>query len=146
MIIGVKQRFLLGKFVSLLFFLGILSGCSTSLPTDASSQLDYACTIINGWPEDYAAVWPTAVEKHNASPETVSAASYMEEYLNSAILAFGLDDPEALELAENYRDSWSLLELHLINGGGTLSSNSAFVGVVSDLMQYCDDSGRGFKP
>ena len=146
MIISVKQGFFLGKFVSVLVCLGILSGCSTSLPTDSSSQMGYACTIINGWPVDYATVWPTAVEKHNASPETVSAASYMEDYLNAAIFAFGIDDPEALELAENYRDSWSLLEMDLMIGGGKLPSNPVSTGVVGDLMQYCEDSGRGFKP
>lgn len=136
---------LVKKFLFTLLSLGLLSSCSTSLPKDASSQLDYACTIINGWPTDYATVWPTAVEKHNASPETVSAAGYMEGYLNSAIVAFGIDDPQALKLVEAYRDSWRLLEADLISGGGRLPSNSMSASVVGDLMQYCDDSGRGFK-
>ncbi len=134
------------KFVTLLVSVSFLTGCSTSLPTDASSQLDYACTIINGWPVDYATVWPTAVEKHNASPETVSASGYMEDYLNSAIAAFEIDEPEALDLVYAYRDSWKLLEMDLISGGGRLPENSISAGVVGDLMQYCDDSGRGFKP
>ena len=134
------------KFAALLVCVGMLPGCSTFLATDSSSQLDYACTIINGWPVDYATVWPTAVEKHNASPETVSASGYMEGYLNSAILAFGIDDPEALELVQAYRDSWRLLEMDLISGGGRLPSNPVSTGVVGDLMQYCDESGRGFKP
>lgn len=137
---------LIWKFLFTMVCLGLLSSCSTSLPKDAASQLDYACTIINGWPADYATVWPTAVEKHNASPETVSAAGYMEDYLNSAILAFGIDDPQALDLAEAYRDSWRLLEMDLINGGGQLPPNAVSSGVVGDLMQYCEDSGRGFKP
>jgi len=141
-----KQWIHLEQFVALAACVGILAGCSTSLPKDSSSQLDYACTIINGWPVDYATVWPTAVAKHNASPETVSASSYMEDYLNSAILAFGIDDPEALDLVETYRDSWRLLEMDLINGGGRLPSNAVSTGAFGDLMQYCDDSGRGFKP
>ncbi len=142
----IERKFLPGKFGSLLICVGLISGCSSTLPKDATSQLDYACTIINGWPVDYATVWPTAVEKHNASPDSVSASGYMEDYLNSAILAFGIDDPQALDLAEAYRDSWRLLETDLINGGGQLPPNAASAGVVGDLMQYCDDSGRGFKP
>jgi hypothetical protein len=141
-----EQKRHLGKFGSILTCLVFISGCASTLPKDASSQLDYACTIINGWPVDYATVWPTAVEKHNASPDTVSASSYMEDYLNSAILAFGIDDPQALDLAQAYRDSWRLLEMDLINGGGQLPPNAMSAGVVGDLMQYCDDSGRGFKP
>ena len=135
----------LSRIATLIFCVGILSGCSTSLPTDASSQLDYACTIINGWPVDYATVWPTAVEKHNASPETVSASGYMEGYVNAAIAAFGIDDPEALDLVHAYRNSWALLEMDLISGGGRLPDNSSSASVVGDLMQFCDDSGRGYK-
>jgi hypothetical protein len=146
MVIQSYSKSALARISSLFFCVGILSGCSTSLPTDASSQLDYACTIINGWPVDYATVWPTAVEKHNASPETVSASSYMEDYLNSAIAVFGIDEPEALDLVYAYRDSWELLEMDLISGGGQLPENSLSASVVGDLMQYCDDSGRGFKP
>ena len=142
----VELKLILAKLAGLRVCMGFISGCATSLPKDASSQLDYACTIINGWPVDYATVWPTAVEKHNASPESVSASGYMEDYLNSAIVAFGIDDPEALELAQTYRDSWRLLEMDLINGGGQLSPNALSAGIVGDLMQYCDDSGRGFKP
>lgn len=141
-----ESKFYLGKFSSLFVCLGLISGCSTTFSKDSSSQLDYACTIINGWPVDYATVWPTAVEKHNASPDTVSASGYMEDYLNSAILVFGIDDPQALDLAETYRDSWRILETDLINGGGQLPPNAMSAGVVGDLMQYCDDSGRGFKP
>jgi len=123
----------------------LLSGCSSSLPKDASSQLDYACTIINDWPVDYATVWPTAVRKHNESPDLVSASSYMEEYVDAASLAFGIDDPEALKLVESYKGSWNLLELDLIRGGGRLPADSSSSSVVGDLMQYCEDTGRGFN-
>jgi hypothetical protein len=134
------------KFATLLASVCFLSGCSTSLPTDASSQLDYACAIINGWPVDYATVWPNAVKSHNASPDTVSAADYMTDYIQAASDAFKIDEPEALDLIERYKWSWVLLEMDLINGGGVLRANPTFSGKAGELMQYCDDSGRGFKP
>jgi len=126
--------------------ISILTGCSYSLPTDKSSQLDYACTIINGWPGDYATIWPTAVKKHNESPETVSAADYMTGYIQAASGAFGINDPEAIDLVGKYKLYWNLLETDYILGGGVLPTNPTSTEIVSDLMKHCDDIGRGFKP
>lgn len=140
-----NQRFCLRKYATLIVCVATLSGCSSSLPTDTSSQLDYACIIINNWPIDYATVWPQAVLKHNASPETVSAAEYMKGYVEIQSGAFGISDPEAVSLIERYKDSWNFLELDLLIGGGVMPSDPVSPGVVGKLMQYCDDTGRGFK-
>ncbi len=70
----------------------------------------------------------------------------MTDYIQAASDAFKIDEPEALDLIERYKWSWVLLEMDLINGGGVLRANPTFSGKAGELMQYCDDSGRGFKP
>lgn len=126
--------------------LALLAGCGISaLPTDAESQLDYACEIINGWPADYASVWPTAVEKHNASPEEVSASGYMQSYITAMATGFKITDTEPSQMVEDYKDYWSMLEMDYINGGGVLPSSPLSTGIVSNLMQRCDDLRRGIN-
>lgn len=122
---------------------GLLTGCSRTLPTDKSSQLNYACSIINDWPVDYATVWPTAVEKHNVSPDSISAADYMNDYIDAASIAFNINDPEAKDLIGRYKWSWVLLEIDLTNGGGVLPDKPSFIAKTSELLQYCEDNGRG---
>lgn len=122
-----------------------LTGCTSALPSDPESQLDYACQIITGWPTDYATVWPTAVKKHNESPEEVSAADYMKGYVESMALAVGISDPRPSTMVDQYKIYWELLEQDLIFGGGRLPQNPISTGIVSDLMRECDDLGRGFK-
>jgi hypothetical protein len=127
-----------------IFLLFALTSCGiTSFPTDSESQLDYACEIVNGWPADYASVWPTAVEKHNASPDEVSAAGYMQNYITSIATVFKITESEPLQMVEDYKDYWSMLEMDYINGGGTLPPSPLSTGIVSSLMQRCDELGRG---
>ena len=126
----------------LLFF---LSACSTSFPNDPESQWDYACEIVTGWPADYATVWPTAVGKHNESPEEVSAADYMKGYIESMAVGLGISDSGPSLMVDQYKGYWDLLEQDLIFGGGTLPQDPISTGRVSELMRQCDDLGRGFK-
>lgn len=127
------------------FFIIIsLTGCSYSLPDDPDSQWDYACEIVTGWPSDYATVWPTAVRKHNESPEQVSAADYMKGYIESMAVGLGISDSGPSFMVDEYKGYWELLEQDLIYGGGTLPLDPISTGRISGLMQQCDDLGRGF--
>lgn len=123
----------------------LLTGCTTALPNDLESQWDYACEIVTGWPGDYATVWPTAVRKHNETPEEISAAEYMNGYVESMALAVGISDSGPRIMIDQYKDYWELLEQDLIFGGGTLPQNPISTGKVSDLMRQCDELGRGFE-
>lgn len=123
----------------------LLTSCSSEFPTDSESQWDYACEIVTGWPADYATVWPTAVRKHNESPDQVSAAEYMQDYVTTMSLAFRISDAGPSLMISQYKDYWGLLEQDMIFGGGTLPDNPISSGQVADLMEQCDNLGRGFK-
>jgi hypothetical protein len=116
-----------------------------ALPTDSESQLDYACEIINGWPADYASIWPTAVQKHNAAPDDVSASGYMQGYITLLATEFKISDSEPSRMVESYKQYWSMLEMDYISGGGVLPDSPISTGIVSNLMQRCDELGRGIS-
>ena len=122
-----------------------LTGCSSEFPIDSESQWDYACEIVTGWPTDYATVWPTAERKHNEAPDQVSAAEYMQNYVTTMSSAFGISDAGPSLMVSQYKDYWSLLEQDLIFGGGVLPQNPVSSGQIADLMEQCDNLGRGFK-
>jgi hypothetical protein len=129
-------------FISSILF---LTGCSSEFPNDSESQWDYACGIVTGWPADYATVWPTAVRKHNESPDQVSAAEYMQDYVTTMSLAFKISDPAPSLMISQYKEYWSLLEQDFIFGGGSLPANPVSSSQVVELMKQCDSLGRGFK-
>lgn len=132
------------RFVGILSSLIWITGCAPELPNDPKSQIKYACEFITNWPTDYRTVWPTAIEKHNASPETVSASDYMRGYINSLAIAFNINDTEAQRLVNDYKEYWSFLEFDLILNKGVLPEKAVSTSKLSDLMKYCDSLGYGF--
>ena len=136
-----RSKFIIAVLASLV----LLSGCSTTETTNFSAQLDFACTLVNGWPADYAAIWPLAVKRHNESPDTVSAGDEMIRYIDGALTLMTIDDVEAGRLINSYKKYWQLLEADLIRGGGVMPDDPISSGIVGGLMQSCDDLGRGFS-
>ncbi len=124
---------------------GVLTSCAQSQPANSSAQLNLACAIVNGWPEDYATIWPLAVKRHNESPETVSASDEMVEYVDLASSLYEIDNVEARRLIDSYKNYWKLLEVDLIRGEGVMPEDPISSGIVGELMQSCDDLGRGFN-
>lgn len=103
----------------------------------ASSQISMACKSVNNWPVDYATVWHTAVKKHNAAPQTVSAASYMSGYIESQKMIFKVTDPKAIAVYRKYQTYWTLLEQDLIVGNGTMPQNAYSTKYLGPLMKNC---------
>ena len=123
----------------------LLSGCTPAETTNSSEQLDLACALVTGWPEDYATIWPLAVKRHNELPDTVSAGDEMVRYIDGALTLMTIDDPEAERLIDGYKKYWQLLEVDLISGGGVMPDDPISSGIVSSLMRSCDELGRGFS-
>jgi hypothetical protein len=123
----------------------LLSGCTPAEMTNDTEQIDLACALVNGWPEDYATIWPLAVKRHNELPDTVSAGDEMIRYIDGALTLMTIDDPEAERLIDGYKSYWQLLEVDLINGGGVMPEDPISSGIVSSLMRSCDELGRGFS-
>jgi len=101
------------------------------------SQISMACKSVNNWPVDYATVWHTAVQKHNAAPDTVSAAGYMRGYIDVQKMAFKINDPKAIAIYSKYQTYWTLLEQDLITGNGTMPQNANSTKFLSPLMKSC---------
>ena len=133
------------RLLSILLISICVTSCATDLPNDPESQIGYACELINNWPTDYATTWGDAVKSHNASPETVSAADYMKDYIDVVSYAFKITDSEALNLVSKYKEYWEFLEFDLIVGRGVLPENGLSTSKLSNLMKYCDSIGFGFK-
>ena len=142
---GCLNGTMLKRLLSILFISICVTSCATDLPNDPESQISYACELINNWPTDYATTWGDAVKSHNASPETVSAADYMKDYIDAVSYAFKITDSEALNLVSKYKEYWEFLELDLIAGRGVLPKNGLSSSKLSNLMTYCDSIGFGFK-
>ena len=136
-----SSKFIIKALICLVF----LSGCTPPQATNSSAQLDLACALVNGWPEDYATIWPSAVKRHNESPDKISAGDEMTRYIDGALALMTIDDSEAERLVDGYKSYWQLLEVDLIRGGGTIPDDPISSGIVSSLMRSCDELGRGFS-
>lgn len=131
--------------IKLIVCLVLLSGCTPAERANSSEQIDLACALVNGWPEDYATIWPWAVKRHNEYPDTISAGDEMIRYIDGALTLMTIDDAEAERLIDGYKSYWQLLEVDLISGGGVLPDDPISSGIVSGLMQSCEELGRGFS-
>jgi hypothetical protein len=136
-----KSKFTIKALISLV----LLSGCTPPQATNSSAQLDLACALVNGWPEDYATIWPLAVKRHNESPDNISAGDEMIRYIDGALTLMTIDDREAERLVDGYKNYWQLLEVDLIRGGGTFPDDPISSEIVSSLMRSCEELGRGFS-
>ncbi len=132
-------------FVTILAVL-FIQGCGFSESNSVSNQLENACRIINGWPEDYAVLWPSAVERHNEAPDEIQAYDIMAEYIDLTVKEFEIRDSTAIDLTEKYKLYWAALELDLINGGGALPDNPSSTKLQGSLMRECDELGYPFTP
>jgi hypothetical protein len=103
------------------------------------SQTKQACSIVNRWPEDYAQGWPIAVKKHNAAPNSVSAASYMNGLTEIYKKAFKISDKNALNILNDYEAYWIALEQDYINGNGKLVGHPASAQIITSLIKYCSN-------
>lgn len=106
-------------------------------PAVALTQVQIACNAVNNWPSDYVQAWPMAVKKHNASPNSVTAASYMVGYIEIQKAAFKIVDPTALFIYKVYEHYWSVLEEDYIYGNGKLPSKPSSLKVLTPMMKAC---------
>lgn len=100
-------------------------------------QLAQACMVVNMWPTDVAIVWGPTSERARAKGE--SPAEAMANYVNlQSLVAGDLTEPEAIELVEDYKNYWFLLEQDLIaNPGQTPQEDWESTKEGSRLLQYC---------
>jgi hypothetical protein len=98
-----------------------------------------ACGIVNRWPSDYAQGWPVAVQKHNASPNTVTAAGYMNNLMEIYKQTFKINQTNALNIIDNYEAYWRALEQDYIRNNGKLPAAGLQTNrkILVPLLQYC---------
>ena len=109
-----------------------------SQSANAVSEVSTACQAVNNWPVDYATVWHTAVKKHNASPDTVSAAGYMRGYIEALKMGLKIKDPKAIAIYTKYQNYWTLLEKDLISGNGRIPKDAYSTKYLIPLMKSCE--------
>jgi len=122
--------------IGIVLVLGLVVSLAPS--AQAASQVSNACQTVNNWPVDYATVWPTAVKKHNASPETVSAAGYMRGYIEALKMGFKIKDVKAIAIYTKYQTYWTLLEEDLISGNGRMPRDAYSTKYLIPLMKSCE--------
>ena len=101
------------------------------------SQTKTACAVIARWPDDFATGWPIAIKKHNANPNTVSAASYMNRLTEVYKSVFKLTDKNALILLNVYESYWTALEQDYVHNNGHLPSKPSSSKILNSLQKYC---------
>jgi hypothetical protein len=112
--------------------------CSIPTASNAMTQTQIACQSVQNFPEDYGQVWPVAVKRHNQSSGTVSAASYMKNYIEIQKMAFKINEPIAVLIYKVYEHYWTTLEEDLIAGNGKIPANAISVKVLAPMMKNCD--------
>lgn len=122
-------------------FFCILALCITEAHSAvAETQISIACQSVNNFPTDFGTVWHTAVAKHNANPDKVTAASYMSSYLDIQKVLFKITDPIALLIYRVYDKYWTVLEEDYIANNGKIGSKSLSPKILAPLMKACGAS------
>lgn len=118
-------------------FLSLILTFSFLPESKALTQVAIACMSVNNWPIDYTSVWTTAIKKHNASPNTITAASYMISYIEMQKLAFKIKDSNAITIYNSYEHYWTLLEQDLIKNAGKVPPYAVSIKYLAPLMKKC---------
>lgn len=89
------------------------------------------------WPTDIITVWGPTVERTTAQGK--SPADAMANYIDLlSIMGGDLTDPEAIQIVEDYKDYWYLLEQDLTTGTGQApSEDSQSTKEGARLLKYC---------
>ncbi len=129
------KRFLPWIFLVLL----VLGACSYEPSTEEirTQQLSQTCSLVNALPNDYVSVWGPAVSRAAASGTAPSDA--MAAYVTMQFsLLDELTDPDAVQIYEDYKGYWVLLERDLIaNSGNAPEPGSASVEEGARLLKFC---------
>lgn len=111
----------------------LVAGCGSN---STESQIQRACIFVNGWPADYASLWPAVIE--NAVPKGLSAGEEMSRtYLQPMIDEFDITNPTALRIAREYQEYWILLEREIISSGQLPDANSPSTRLLAGLQEEC---------
>ena len=117
----------------LLSVLVLGAGCSSD---GKEAQIERACIFVNGWPADYASLWPAVVE--NTIPNGQSAGDEMAfNYLQPMIDEFEITDPTARRIAEEYQQYWILLEDEILATGALPDASSPSTQLLAGLQEEC---------
>ena len=109
------------------------SGCSSD---GKEAQIERACILVNGWPVDYASVWPAVVE--SSIPNGKSAGEEMASaYLQPVIDQFEITDPTAGRIAREYKEYWRMLEREVIATGALPNADSPSLQLLASLQEEC---------
>ena len=111
-----------------------LTGCSSD---SKESQIERSCIIVNGWPVDYAQIWPAQV-KNAASRGSSPGREMSDSYIQVMIDGFEITDPTALRIVTDYQKYWILLEEDLVRSGGELERDSRSTQLMADLLEECE--------
>lgn len=128
------------RFLPIFFpMLFVIAAC-TSEPSPEeirTQQLSRACSIVNAWPSDYISVWGPTVKR--AAENGTSPSDAMATYITAQLSILGdLTDPDAIQIYEDYKEYWILLERDLVaNGGNAPESGSPIVEEGSRLLKFC---------
>ena len=128
------------RFIPIIFSIFLVLAACSAEPTPAeirTQQLSRACGIVNAFPSDYVSVWGPAVERAAANGTAPSVA--MATYITMQLSFLGeLTDPDAVQIYEDYKEYWRLLERDLIaNGGKAPESGSVSVEEGARLLNFC---------
>jgi len=128
------------RFLPVIFPIFLALAACSSEPSAAkirTEQLNRTCSVVNAWPTDYFAVWGPAVEK--SAKDGSSPSDAMAAYITMQFSLLGdLTDPDALQIYEDYKEYWSLLERDLMTSGGKVpEAGSASVEEGARLLKFC---------
>ena len=124
----------------LIFSILLVLGACSSEPSPGeirTQQLSRACAIVSDWPDDYMSVWGRVVNRED--PNDFSPSETMAKYIAiKSSLLDDLTDPDAVQILEDYKAYWLILERdYAASEGKELGAESDSIKEVGRLMKFC---------
>lgn len=85
----------------------VVTGCGGGM-TDQQRAESLACTVVHGWPADFAELWPATLK--NAVERGESAGQNMQTYIDGLKSIQDMNNPIVAQVLNDYGRYWILLE------------------------------------
>lgn len=121
----------------------LLAACSGSTTSSNDEAVATACTVVNGWPADFAELWPATLT--NAVERGDSAGQSMREYVEGTHIVQDMTNATVRQILEDYARYWELLEEDWRAAVMRGDESAPVTGPAADLLQRLQEQCRPYE-